>query len=214
MRSLLPLVLSYGRSAPLVAPSGAPTRAWLASPPPAAARGRKGAAAATGPAVGSPVGYPRDAVEACLARLRAANVHAVAAALLRAEPFASARRVGGAVRGGVLYTSPIDPWERMWPPGHLDGRDDERGRAAVEVARYYAAAVADPGARPRNVAPGFFDLAVEPVPTHDRTPAWEAAWARWALDAARVALDTPSYAAVAPALVAACGSLGTTTVLP
>ena len=66
----------------------------------------------------------------------------------------------------------------------------------------HAAAIANGAARPRDTAPSFFDRATEPVPTLARTTAWVNAWARWALDAVQIALDTPeTYEPVAGALL-------------
>lgn len=208
------LLMSYGpRAAVRVRPSGAPwPMAWVWSPPPAKFPTAPAPPASPEPAkpatpVGTPVGYPRALVDVCLARMRSANAFNVADAILRAEPFASARPIGAIVRGGVAYTGAIDPWDMMWLPGRFADRPAERGAYAIEVARHYAAAIANGAARPRDMAPSFFDSATEPVPTLARTTAWVNAWARWSLDAAQIALDTPeTYEQVAGALLRICRS--------
>lgn len=192
-------------------------RAWIGSPPPGSVAPRGGKAVAAPShrvAVGSPVGYPREAVNACLSRLRIAHAHAVAAAIVRTEPFASAARIGAVTRGGRTYYYAIEPWDRTLGERDFTRRPDELGPYAIQVARHYATAIVEPSARPRNMNPSDVDRAFESIPTHDRTAAWEAAWARWALDAIQAALNTPSYNSVAPAVLSLCGSLGTTTVLP
>lgn len=169
--------------------------------------GDKPAPIPTGVRVGADPGYPRLAVDACVARMRAASPYAAAAAILRTEPFASAPQLVAGVRGGEpLYTGVVNPWDwwrladasAVWAPG-------ERARLAIGVARHYAAGIQDGSARPRNLSPTWGDRIVERLPTHDRTAAWVDAWARWALDAVVVALNDPAtYGAVAGGVLSIC----------
>ncbi len=158
--------------------------------------------------VGVPVGYPREVVNACVARLRAANVYALADRILHTEPFASAQRlaVGVGANGQPIYSGAGIPWdiERFdglnapWAPG-------ERGQHAIAFARHYAAGILDGNARPRDMNPSWGDRVLERVPTHDRTAAWVNAWGRWAVDALVVALDEPStHDAVAEGVLSIC----------
>lgn len=167
----------------------------LSSPPPPSA------------VEGTPVGYPRPIVDACIANMRAANVYARAAAILRTEPFASAPQIPVGTRGGVTrYTGAVIPLDlgriedvnAPWGPG-------ERARYFISLARHYAAGINDGNARPLNVNPGWGDRILESVPTHDRTAAWVDAWGRWALDAIGIALNDPTtYNAVAAAVLSIC----------
>jgi len=158
------------------------------------------------PPVGVPVGYPRAAVDACLARMRAANAYSLAAAVLRTEPFASAPQFVVGVRGGVpQYTGAVMPWDAArfernapWAPG-------ERARYFIMLARHYAAGIQDGNARPLNMIPSWAERALEGIPTHDRTAAWVDAWARWAVDAIGVALnEAAAYDDVAGAVLSIC----------
>lgn len=127
-------------------------------------------------------------VDRCLAFLRFLPPRAVARAILRTEPFAGADPLAGVyLYDGTFRDDVINPWSSMEPLLRAVAITGPMPRPA-SLARYYAHAVEDPRAAPRDTARPVVGGS---VPTLRRDAACDPLWVGWALDAVALALAPP-----------------------